>query len=329
MSEPLLEARICRIVQEALANVKRHARSERSATRLMQGNGRLHKGQIETEIEDWDIGFDPAHVTKDRFGLQGIRERVRLLRGRAVISSAPGKGPRVFGDLPVAPALVEVASANKMEYGMSNKIKLLVADDHEVVRTGLRSLLADTEVTIVAEVSTGAEAVKYALENDPDVVMLDVRMPDMDGLNALGRIKLEKEEMPILILSTFDNPTYIARAVALGASGYLLKGCTREKLLDGIRKAADGESAWTRDELRRVTGALATPRLTADVEVPLTQRESEVLRQLAYGLTNKEIAGALHISYETVKEHVQHILRKIGVSDRTQAAVWAVRKELV
>jgi DNA-binding NarL/FixJ family response regulator len=212
---------------------------------------------------------------------------------------------------------------------MSNKIKLLVADDHEVVRSGLRNLLAGTEVKVVAEVATGAEAVKYALENDPDVVLLDVRMPDGDGLTALGRIKLDKPDMPILILSTFDNPTYIARAVALGASGYLLKGCTRDQLLDGIRKAAVGESAWTRDELRRVTGALATPRLTADVEVPLTQRESEVLRQLAYGLTNKEIAGALHISYETVKEHVQHILRKIGVSDRTQAAVWAVRKELV
>jgi DNA-binding NarL/FixJ family response regulator len=212
---------------------------------------------------------------------------------------------------------------------MSNKIKLMIADDHEVVRSGLKNLLAGTEVKVVAEVSTGADAVKYALENDPDVVMLDVRMPDGDGLTSLGRIKLDKPDMPILILSTFDNPTYIARAVALGASGYLLKSCTREKLLDGIRKAAAGESAWTRDELRRVTGALATPRLTADVEVPLTQRESEVLRQLAYGLTNKEIAQALHISYETVKEHVQHILRKIGVSDRTQAAVWAVRKELV
>jgi DNA-binding NarL/FixJ family response regulator len=212
---------------------------------------------------------------------------------------------------------------------MSNKIKLLIADDHEVVRSGLRSLLAGTDVKIVAEVATGAEAVKYSLENDPDVVMLDVRMPDGDGLTSLGRIKLDKPDMPILILSTFDNPTYIARAVALGASGYLLKGCTRDELLNGIRKAAAGESAWTRDELRRVTGALATPRLTADVEVPLTQRESEVLRQLAYGLTNKEIAQALHISYETVKEHVQHILRKIGVSDRTQAAVWAVRKELV
>ncbi|MFH1574506.1 MAG: response regulator transcription factor [Acidobacteriota bacterium] len=210
-----------------------------------------------------------------------------------------------------------------------SKIKLLIADDHEVVRCGLRNLLAGTEVEIIAEVSTGEEAVRYTLGNDVDVVLLDIRMPSGDGLTALGRIKLDKPEMPILMLSTFDNPTYIARSVALGASGYLLKGCSREDLIKAIRIAAAGESAWTRDELRRVTGALATPRLAADVEVPLTQRESEVLRQLAYGLTNKEIAQALHISYETVKEHVQHILRKIGVSDRTQAAVWAVRKELV
>lgn len=212
---------------------------------------------------------------------------------------------------------------------MTNKIRLLVADDHEVVRSGLRTMLANTEIKIVAEVTTGTEAVKYVLNNDVDVALLDIRMPDGDGLTALGRIKLDKPDMPVLILSTFDNPTYIARAVALGASGYVLKGCTREKLIEAIRTAAAGESAWTRDELRRVTGALATPRLTGDVEVPLTQRESEVLRQLAYGLTNKEIAQALHISYETVKEHVQHILRKIGVTDRTQAAVWAVRKELV
>jgi len=209
------------------------------------------------------------------------------------------------------------------------KIRLLIADDHEVVRCGLKTLLAGTDVSLVAEVATGDEAVKFALANEVDVVLLDIRMPNTDGLTALGRIKLEKPDMPVVMLSTFDNPTYIARSVALGASGFLLKGCTREELLEAIRKAAAGESAWTRDELRRVTGALATPRLAADVEVPLTQRESEVLRQLAYGLTNKEIAQALHISYETVKEHVQHILRKIGVSDRTQAAVWAVRKQLV
>ncbi len=208
-------------------------------------------------------------------------------------------------------------------------IKLLIADDHEVVRSGVKVLLDGTEVEVVAALATGEEAVRYTLEHDVDVVLLDIRMPEGDGLTALGRIKLDKPDMPVLMLSTFDNPTYIARSVALGASGYLLKGCTRDELLKAIRCAATGESAWTRDELRRVTGALATPRLAADVEVPLTQRESEVLRQLAYGLTNKEIAQALHISYETVKEHVQHILRKIGVSDRTQAAVWAVRKQLV
>jgi DNA-binding NarL/FixJ family response regulator len=208
-------------------------------------------------------------------------------------------------------------------------IKVLIADDHEVVRSGLKVLLANTDIEVMGEVATGEAAVKFTLDKNPDVVLMDIRMPEGDGLTALGRIKLDKPDMPILMLSTFDNPTYIARSVALGASGYLLKGCTREQLIKAIHTAASGESAWTRDELRRVTGALATPRLAADVEVPLTQRESEVLRQLAYGLTNKEIAAALHISYETVKEHVQHILRKIGVSDRTQAAVWAVRKQLV
>jgi DNA-binding NarL/FixJ family response regulator len=208
-------------------------------------------------------------------------------------------------------------------------IKILIADDHDLVRSGLKTLLANTDIEVVAEVGTGDAAVKWALAHKPDVVLLDVRMPDGDGLTALGRIKLEKPEMPVLMLSNFDNPTYIARSVALGAAGYLIKSCSRDELIAALRMAATGESAWTRDELRRVTGALATPRLAADVEVPLTQRESEVLKQLAYGLTNKEIANTLHISYETVKEHVQHILRKIGVSDRTQAAVWAVRKQLV
>lgn len=211
----------------------------------------------------------------------------------------------------------------------SNTIKILIADDHEVVRSGLKSLLAGTDIKIVAEASSGEQAIKLAMKHQPDVVLLDVRMPEGDGLNALGRIKLEKPEMPVLIFSTYDNPTYVARAVALGANGYVIKGAPRDKLIEAIKTAADGKNSWTRDELRRVTGALATPRLTSDVEVPLTQRESEVLRQLAFGLTNKEIALALHISYETVKEHVQHILRKLGVSDRTQAAVWAVRKGLV
>jgi DNA-binding NarL/FixJ family response regulator len=208
-------------------------------------------------------------------------------------------------------------------------VKLLVADDHEVVRVGLKSLLAGSDVKIIAEATTGDAALKAVAKHRPDVVLMDVRMPDGDGLTALGRIKLDHPELPVLMWSAFENPTYIARAVALGAAGYVLKSEPRERLLKAIHISASGEATWTREELRRVTGALATPRANADVEVPLTHRESEVLRQLALGLTNKEIALALKISYETVKEHVQHILRKIGVTDRTQAAVWAVRKSLV
>lgn len=208
-------------------------------------------------------------------------------------------------------------------------IRVLLADDHEVVRRGLRSLFEDTDIQVVAEASSGQETLKMVKDKKLDLVLLDVRMPDIDGLNVLGRIKLDHPDLPVLMISTYDNPTYVARAVALGAAGYVLKESDRNKLLAAVRDAATGNPIWTREELRRVTGALATPRMNAEVEVPLTQRESEVLKQLALGLTNKEIAQALHISYETVKEHVQHILRKIGVTDRTQAAVWAVRKEMV
>jgi DNA-binding NarL/FixJ family response regulator len=208
-------------------------------------------------------------------------------------------------------------------------IKLLIADDHEAVRAGLKSMLQGSDIKIAAEATSGDAVIRAALKHKPDVVLLDVRMSDGDGLAALSRIKLERPEMPVLMFSAFDNPTYIARAVALGASGYVLKGATKDKLIDSIKKVAKGDTIWAREELRRVTGALATPRLASDVDVPLTKRESEVLKQLAKGSTNKQIADELEISYETVKEHVQHILRKIGVTDRTQAAVWSVRKGLV
>ena len=208
-------------------------------------------------------------------------------------------------------------------------IRLLFADDHAVVRAGVRSMVSGSEIEIVAEASSGSEALKMAASDQPDVAMLDVRMPEMDGIGCLGQMRAEFPDLPVVMFSAYDNPTYIARAVALGAAGYLLKTASQDKILESIQRVAAGESIWTRDELRRVTGALSTPRIAVDLEVPLTKRESEVLKQLALGLSNKEIALALSISYETVKEHVQHILRKVGVSDRTQAAVWAVRKGLV
>jgi DNA-binding NarL/FixJ family response regulator len=133
----------------------------------------------------------------------------------------------------------------------------------------------------------------------------------------------------VLMFSSFDNPTYLARSLALGAAGYLLKTASQKQILNAIRAVAAGDSIWSGEELRRVTGALGAPTAATSDDVHLTKRESEVLKQIAFGLTNKEIAQSLGISYETVKEHVQHILQKLAVSDRTQAAVWAVRRNLV
>ncbi len=208
-------------------------------------------------------------------------------------------------------------------------IRIIVVDDHVVVRRGLERMFEGSNVEIVGEAATGEQAISLVPLISAQVVLLDVRMTGGDGLNCLSRLKLEKPNLAILLFSTYNNPTYIARAVALGAAGYILKGVSKESLIDSITRVAEGETVWTREELRRVSGALATPRLNSDIEVPLTQRESEILKQLTFGQTNKEIASTLEISYETVKEHVQHILRKVGVSDRTQAAVWAVRKGIV
>lgn len=210
-------------------------------------------------------------------------------------------------------------------------VKVLVVDDHEVVRTGLASLLAGSNVKIVAEAATSAEAVKLANKHKPDVILLDIRMPDGDGLDAMPKIKKAAPNASVVVLSTYDNPTYVARAVASGASDYILKGASRSELLTAINAAADGKSPSAVGELGRVAGSMAKKN-TVDIddgEIALTNRETQVLRHVALGLSNKEIAHALEISIETVKEHVQNILRKIAVTDRTQAAVWAVKKQLV
>jgi DNA-binding NarL/FixJ family response regulator len=208
-------------------------------------------------------------------------------------------------------------------------IKLLVADDHEVVRHGVASLLNGSDIKIVAEAASGEEAVQMARKHRPQVVLLDIRMPQSDGLATLEQLRSEMPETKVVVLSTYDNPTYVARAVALGASDYVLKGSSRQDLITAIMAAAKGESPSKAGELRRVAGAMATRQATGDDDVSLTNRETQVLRHMALGLSNKEIGRSLTISIETVKEHVQNILRKIAVSDRTQAAVWAVRKGMV
>ncbi len=208
-------------------------------------------------------------------------------------------------------------------------VRLVIADDHELVRSGIVSLLEGADVEIVAQAASGPEAVELCQLHKPDVLLLDIRMKDTDGLTALEEIRKKAPEVKVLILSTYDNPTYMARAHALGASDYVLKGSSRDQLLGALAAVVAGEAPSKFGELQKVAGTMSVRQKQVDDEVQLTHRETQVLRHLALGLSNKEIAQSLSISVETVKEHVQHLLRKMDVADRTQAAVWAVRKGLV
>lgn len=208
-------------------------------------------------------------------------------------------------------------------------IKVVIADDHEVVRRGLVSLFTGSDVKVVGEASNGDEAVRLVKKTKPDVALLDVRMPGKDGLDALERIHSDMPNVRCVMFSAHDNPTYVARAVAAGAHDYILKTSTGAEIIHAITGAAVGDVPARSGELRRVATTMANRLTKPDPDVPLTQREGQVLRHMALGLSNKEIAQSLSISVETVKEHVQNILRKLVVGDRTQAAVWAVRRGLV
>ncbi|QDU95487.1 response regulator [Lignipirellula cremea] len=208
-------------------------------------------------------------------------------------------------------------------------IKVLVADDHEVVRSGLECLFRDTIIEIVGEASDGDEALAETLKLQPDVLLMDIRMPNTDGLSALEKIRAESPDTRVLMLSTYDNPTYVARSVALGANDYLLKGSSKQSLVNAIRRAAEGEGPASDSLLERVRTTMSKRRSESEEDIPLTNRETQVLRHVALGLSNREIGRSLGISIETVKEHVQNILRKLDVNDRTQAAVLAVKKGVV
>lgn len=209
-------------------------------------------------------------------------------------------------------------------------IRLLVADDHEVVRSGLATLLKGSGIDIVGEAVNGDEAVEKCKKHKPDVVLMDIRMPTSDGLAALEQLRKEMPQQRVVMLSTYDNPTYVARSVALGATDYVLKGSSRKDLVGAISRAAKGEAPGEGSVLQNVQVAMSRRRDRGDNnEIPLTNRELQVLRHVALGLSNREIGTSLEISVETVKEHVQNILRKIDATDRTQAAVWAVKKGLV
>jgi DNA-binding NarL/FixJ family response regulator len=212
-----------------------------------------------------------------------------------------------------------------------NRMRLLVVDDHEVVRTGLSQFLYGDETEVVGTAGTAPEALVHIETLSPDAVLMDVRMEEFDGLWALEQIRVGYPDLPVVFLSSYDNPTYMARAIALGVNDYLLKNASRDCIIDALRRGVDKLPTASNSALQRVRQNMELSRHVPDglPDFSLTNREIQVLRHIGLGLSNKEIAKSLRISVETVKEHVQNILRKTKATDRTDAAVKAVRWGLV
>jgi DNA-binding NarL/FixJ family response regulator len=201
---------------------------------------------------------------------------------------------------------------------MPAAIQILVVHPRMLVRAGFGVMLAKSGIEIVAETESGAAAVVLAKKHKPDVALVDLTISGGDGFDLLKRLRKTLPDMRLIAMSAIENPTYLARAKAIGAADFLSEGVSRTELVAAIQNAVSG-----RESSRAFATSAEPPHLHG---LPLTPREQQVLGQISYGLSNDEIASAFGISVETVKEHVQNILRKLGVRDRTQAAVMAVRR---
>ncbi len=217
--------------------------------------------------------------------------------------------------------------------GASGPIRVLLADDHDLFRQGVRRLLeAAGEIEVVGEASTGEQTVRMVEELAPDIVLLDIAMPHLSGIDAARIIKAASPRTGLIMLTVHSEEQFLFEAIKAGAMGYLLKDCTPEELVRAIRVVYDGEGLLAPTMAAKVIHEFAKTRETRDLAAvmnPLTAREVEILQHVAAGLANKEIALRLRISERTVKNHLSNIMEKLHVNSRTQAAVYALRSGLV
>jgi len=208
---------------------------------------------------------------------------------------------------------------------MNGSIRIIISDDHPVVRAGLSGMISgEPDFEVVGEADNGKEAVALTGELKPDVVLMDLRMPEMDGVTAIEHIKADYPEVQILVLTTYESDADILRAIETGATGYLLKDTPREELFGAIRLVAEGKSPLAPGVATRLM-----QRMRGSEEEGLSTREIEVLELVARGTSNKEIAKQLWVSETTVKSHMLHIFDKLGVTDRTAAVTAALKRGII
>jgi len=328
---------LLRIAQEALNNARKHSRARRVRIGLQYGAESVAL-VVDDDGEGFDVGARTSPAASGGYGLFGMEERARLLGGDLQIESTPGWGTRIravipyrlHGELPrrMAPAPAarppSPRPAQIAEAG-GPPLRVLIADDHAIVRQGLRDILEAQGLVVVGEAENGAQAAARAEELRPDVVLMDLQMPEVDGLEGLRRLHGALPDMPAIVLTTFETEGAIGQALSAGARGYLMKDTAPEQLVAAIHSVHRGESQFSSS----ITERLASRASGRSTEAPLNEREQEVLERLARGARNKEIAAELYITVSTVEKHVAGLFGKLGVSNRAEAARIAVERGLV
>lgn len=211
-----------------------------------------------------------------------------------------------------------------------NKIKVMIVDDHELIREGLKQLLElEGDIEVVSEAGNGVECLEKLKRNEPDVLLLDINMPKQNGIEVLQKIRDRNMQTKVLILTVHNEIEYLVKAVDIGVNGYILKDSTSEELRKAIYSVMDNEIYIQASLIPLLNSKLIARDIDKEKMDDLTRREMEVLINIASGMSNKEIANNLKISERTVKNHISNIFKKIDVSDRTQAAVFAIRNNLI
>ena len=209
-------------------------------------------------------------------------------------------------------------------------IRVVLGDDHTLVRQGLRRAIDQTEdIEVVGEASSGTEVLRVVKETEPEIAILDIRMPEMDGIEAARHITGDRPEIGIVILTAYDDRQFVVEAVRAGAKGYVLKTREAEHLLRTVRLVAEGNMVIDPDLVVAVADELAAAQKGERGRETLTERELEILQLLAFGYTNREIGARLFVSPDTVKTHLEHVYQKLGASDRTAAVAEAMRRRLI
>ncbi len=327
---PSLELSIYRVVQEALTNVVKHAPGARAVAELT-----VSAGKVRLDVRDDGAagGGAPTGRWQAGHGITGMRERVGAFGGWLVAGPVAGGGFQVTAEIPVE-IRRRGGRGRGHGRGRGELIKVLVVDDEALLRSAFSSLIgAQEDLEVVGEAASGQQAVEQAASLAPDVVVMDVRMPVMDGIEATRRITSDRSGARVLILTTFDLDQYVFEALRAGASGFALKSRPPEELLSGIRTVAAGEALLAPSVTRRLI-AHFSDRTRAAARTPwgldqLTDREREVLVLVARGLSNAELAATLHVTLPTAKTHVSRLLTKLGARDRTQLAILAYESGVV